>query len=204
MRKYCKACGYQIEQNAEKCTNCSQSDFYIAQDTTQDDLEVQDGLMKKKYTVCTVCGSKSIGALEHCPVCGVPVGKSCRIIEDISVLNSISVNDYFTITSISANAEFLEAMIALKEKDIIEYELKMSQFRNQAQQIEQTKPKTKEKPITCPKCGSTSIISGTRGFTFTTGFFGSGNYRKVCENCGYKWKPGSLSESFDRAWFGNK
>ena len=48
MRKYCKACGYQIEQNAEKCTNCSQSDFYIAQDTTQDDLEVQDGLMKKK------------------------------------------------------------------------------------------------------------------------------------------------------------
>ena len=125
MRKYCKICGYQIDQDAEKCPMCLQSDFYTAQDTTQDNLKVQNGQIGKQYTVCVVCGSKSIGALERCPVCGVPTGRSCRIVEDISVLNSISINDYFTINSISTNPELLEAMIALKEKDVIEYELKM-------------------------------------------------------------------------------
>lgn len=131
---------------------------------------------------------------DECPFCSTKVQPTSMLTDDCEVLAIAS----------NYNRELLEAMIALKEKDVIEYELKMSQFRNQAQQIEQTKPKRTEKKITCPKCGSTNIISGTRGFTFTTGFLGSGNYRKVCENCGHKWKPGSLSESFDRAWFGHK
>ncbi|MEG0956613.1 MAG: hypothetical protein RSC59_07410 [Erysipelotrichaceae bacterium] len=44
----------------------------------------------------------------------------------------------------------------------------------------------------CPKCGSEHITAGTRGFTVTTGFLGSGNVRLVCLNCGNKWKPNNL------------
>lgn len=165
------------------CTSCAKTGRDVLIRTSEKNAEFVKGFI---FT-----SDKNVN---NCPHCGMPL---CDV--------PITIDDFATIRTVSNyNRELLEAMIALKEKDIIEYELKMSQFRNQAQQIEQTKPKTKEKPITCPKCGSTSIISGTRGFTFTTGFFGSGNYRKVCENCGYKWKPGSLSESFDRAWFGNK
>lgn len=43
--------------------------------------------------------------------------------------------------------------------------------------------------VCCPRCGSESISVGTRGYTITTGFIGSGNVRCVCLNCGYKWKP---------------
>lgn len=43
--------------------------------------------------------------------------------------------------------------------------------------------------VKCPKCGSTSITSGQRGFSLTTGFFGSNKTMNRCANCGYKWSP---------------
>ena len=84
----------------------------------------------------------------------------------------------------------IRAMIALKEKDIIEYELKMSQFRNQSNQQEQAKeqPRTSNQPK-CPRCGSTAITAGQRGYSLLWGFIGSGNTVNRCSNCGHKWKP---------------
>ena len=158
------------------------------------------------YTICRVCGSKSKGDIGSCPVCKVPTGKHCKIINDESILDKLSIDDYFTITDISTDQSFLRAMIQLKEKDIIEYELKMSQFRNQSKQAEQiqSQPKSTEKQLTCPQCGSTDITSGTRGFTLTTGFLGSGNHRNVCKKCGFKWKPGGWLEAINRDLHGHK
>lgn len=41
----------------------------------------------------------------------------------------------------------------------------------------------------CPKCGSTSIATGQRGYSFWTGFLGSSKTVNRCANCGHKWKP---------------
>ena len=41
----------------------------------------------------------------------------------------------------------------------------------------------------CPKCGSTSITTGSRGYSLFTGFLGSGKTVNRCGNCGYKWTP---------------
>lgn len=41
----------------------------------------------------------------------------------------------------------------------------------------------------CPRCGSTSITAGQRGYSILTGFLGSGSTVNRCANCGYKWKP---------------
>lgn len=41
----------------------------------------------------------------------------------------------------------------------------------------------------CPKCGSTAITAGQRGYSLLTGFIGSGNTVNRCANCGHKWKP---------------
>lgn len=43
--------------------------------------------------------------------------------------------------------------------------------------------------IRCPECGSTAIQTVNRGYSFWTGFLGSGSPRNVCQKCGYKWKP---------------
>jgi len=41
-----------------------------------------------------------------------------------------------------------------------------------------------------PKCGSENIAIGQRGYSFWTGFLGSGQTVNRCGNCGHKWKPG--------------
>lgn len=43
--------------------------------------------------------------------------------------------------------------------------------------------------VTCPRCGSTAITTGNRGFSIVTGFLGSGKTVNRCGNCGYKWEP---------------
>ena len=41
----------------------------------------------------------------------------------------------------------------------------------------------------CPRCGSTSITAGQRGYTLLTGFLGSNKTMNRCANCGHKWEP---------------
>ena len=201
MKKYCKTCGYQADENIEKCPVCSQNNFYPVSNMSLDEL-----MSNNTCILCHICGTKTTGIADKCPTCGVPVGKHCIVVNDSSILDKISTDDYFTITDISTDTSFLEAMIQLKEKDIIEYELKMSQFRNQSKQAEQIQSQSKptEKQLTCPQCGSTDITSGTRGFTLTTGFIGSGNHRNVCKKCGFKWKPGGWLEAINRDLHGHK
>ena len=49
----------------------------------------------------------------------------------------ITIDEFSTIQDTSNTIGFLEAMIELKEKDIVEYQLKMSQFKATQNQIKQ-------------------------------------------------------------------
>lgn len=55
---------------------------------------------------------------------------------------------------------------------------------------EDSVPEKKPPVPKCPKCGSTSITTGSRGYSLFTGFLGSGKTINRCGNCGYKWEPG--------------
>lgn len=43
--------------------------------------------------------------------------------------------------------------------------------------------------VKCPRCGSTQISTGARGWKWTTGFIGSGKTVNRCANCGMTWTP---------------
>lgn len=43
--------------------------------------------------------------------------------------------------------------------------------------------------IFCPRCHSTTVSTGKRGFSFVTGFIGSNTTVNRCAKCGYSWKP---------------
>lgn len=43
--------------------------------------------------------------------------------------------------------------------------------------------------VKCPKCGSTSVTAGQKGYSLLTGFIGSGKTVNRCANCGHRWKP---------------
>ena len=102
----------------------------------------------------------------------------------------LSKEDFDIITSISRDITFLESMISLKEKDPIEYQLKLSQFKVAVGQQEQARVAREESnKVRCPKCGSTQITTGARGVNHFWGFIGASKTVNRCGNCGHTWAP---------------
>lgn len=94
------------------------------------------------------------------------------------------------IMNISTDVKFFESMIALKEKDPIEFQLKLAQFK--ATTVQQESATQQQNVPKCPTCGSTNIKKISAGSRWlSTGLFGisSGKMGKSmeCRNCGYKW-----------------
>lgn len=92
-------------------------------------------------------------------------------------------------TDLRVNWDLYNAMVELKKTDIVEYNLKMSQFRtqvNKQKQQESGKPK-------CPTCNSTNLkkISGLSkaGSVALWGVFAAGRTSKTwhCNKCGTEW-----------------
>lgn len=107
------------------------------------------------------------------------------------IMTSMPDDDFTILSKISDSTDFYDAMIKLHDDDIIEYELKMSQFRSQVQakEAEEERKKADESKPRCPKCGSTSITAGQKGYSILTGFLGSNKTVNRCSNCGHTWKP---------------
>ena len=142
----------------------------------------------KRY--CYICGYETTDKnMYTCPEC---------LCDDVFV----QTKEEEELLRLLNNRELTNAMIKLKQNDPIEYQLKLNQFKlqkEQAENIKRQKSAEKTESLTCPKCGSTNITEGTKGFSIMTGFIGSSNFRYVCKNCGNKWKPGSMLETLQRA-----
>lgn len=101
--------------------------------------------------------------------------------------------DLKVLSEISDEVSLVESMINLRNTDIIEYELKMSQFRIQAKQQELQEQQEQDSNVPkCPTCGSTRIkkvsAASKAGSVFMFGLL-SQKVKKTwhCENCGYEW-----------------
>lgn len=104
---------------------------------------------------------------------------------------NISCEDLNIISRISNDNDLFQAMIDLKEKDIIEYNLKISQFKSQLEQQKNNKTQNDTTPK-CPHCKSANIkpISGlNRGASIAMwGVFSKKiNKSFKCKHCGYTW-----------------
>ncbi len=122
---------------------------------------------KQNRTKCVVCGRNLINT-------------------------ALTVDEYSILEGITNEVSLFDAMDDLKQKDPIEFQLKMSQFKTQLQQQESSKQTEEANQPHCPTCGSTDIqkISGTKRW-LSTGLFGlaSSDIGKsmCCKKCGYKW-----------------
>lgn len=108
--------------------------------------------------------------------------------------SKLTKSEFNTFYKTSQDESFILAMDKLKSDDIIDFTLKLSQFKSDQQQS------TPQYSITtsttsvpkCPTCGSTNIkkISGGKRW-LTTGIFGlaSSDVGKTmqCNSCGTKW-----------------
>lgn len=120
-------------------------------------------------------------------------GKSSECITCKSPLKetNLTIDEWRKIKTVSTDPDFVFAMEKLKENDIIEFNLKLSQMQSNTPKQEQKSSNTDNTPK-CPTCGSPNIkkISGTKRW-LGTGIFGlaSSDIGKTmcCNSCGYKW-----------------
>lgn len=161
--------------------------------------------MALEARICPKCGSKGLVPVEFDKKCfcggneivfnvtedeyiKMSDYEKNKMIEQMDIHPLISKEDALTIYNVTHSIEIIDAMIELKQKDIIEYGLKLSQFKNQLEQKRQVNQQEKSQ-VRCPKCGSTNITAGQRGYSLLTGFIGSGSTVNRCAKCGHKWKP---------------
>ena len=103
-------------------------------------------------------------------------------------LHFLNDDELRVLMKVSPESDFIFAMDELKHNDIIEFNLKMSQFKQGSSNSTQPTTNTTK----CPTCGSTNVkkISGGKRWV-TTGLFGlaSSNVGKTmqCDSCGAKW-----------------
>lgn len=113
---------------------------------------------------------------------------NCSFCNSKMIKTPLLVEEYAYITLISEDRDFIDAMIELKQKDIIEFKTKIAQFKAQVDAQEERERQERNQPK-CPKCESTSITASQRGYSFWTGFLGSNKTVNRCSNCGHTWKP---------------
>ncbi len=96
----------------------------------------------------------------------------------------ISSDELDVMVKVSNDSDFIDAMIELKNKDIIEYNLKMSQFKAQTAQYKDMF--SVPNAVRCPKCGSTNIQIVPRKWSVLTGYM-TNKTDRVCVNCKHKF-----------------
>lgn len=134
---------------------------------------------------CPECGKEISDKSDKCIHCGFPLRSTPIIQENIN-------GKYYDVTFLrDTNIPLIRKVKKLNE--LTNCGLVQAKEIAQKYHIEQESSKPKEESnkdvIHCPKCNSTSIQTINRGYSFWTGFLGSGSPRNVCQKCGYKWKP---------------
>lgn len=96
-----------------------------------------------------------------------------------------------------APAKIIEDKTSLGSKAAIDFLRKIDELGEAPREFKgEIVPRLKPNPssidpnfVRCPKCGCPDIGVVNRGYSFWTGFLGSGKPVNVCKKCGYKWTP---------------
>ena len=162
---------------------------------------------------CPECGKEISNKAEACPNCGYPIeslGKAKHIINEeyAVILENAGVNkvkairDVREVTGLGLKEAkemtenvpcvfidkiSLEAATAIRNA-FEEDGAIVSVVSSDDKSTKITVAKEANK-IRCPRCGSTQITTGQRGFSFWTGFIGANKTVNRCAKCGHSWQP---------------
>lgn len=107
---------------------------------------------------------------------------------------TITAEEMFLIERVSEDRDFINAMIKLKDDNIIEYKSRIAQWREDAKRAgcygKEEQAKYNPQPSTttkCPRCGGTAFTPMKKKWSLLAGF-ATNQVELVCNNCGYKMK----------------
>lgn len=134
---------------------------------------------------CPECGKEISDKSEICINCGYPVAENqIPEYDHNAVCGFCNATDWvYNKTKGVVECNSCHCSI-IAENEIVAKKYEENK-KQQQQQHNTPSPPT----LRCPKCGSTSVTTGSRGYSLLTGFLGSGKTVNRCGSCGHKWKP---------------
>ena len=156
--------------------------------------------MQKYIRVCPICVKENNKIGDNDVAGWIDWFKSEECIDDnetcmwghdaILIKKSITCEEFNILNKVSLEPSFMESMNDLKEKDPIEFQLKLAQFK--ATTVQQESATQQQNVPKCPTCGSTNLSKvstmSKAGSVFMWGLL-SQKVKKTwhCGNCGYEW-----------------
>lgn len=151
---------------------------------------------------CPECGKKISDKSTHCIHCGLPMEE----INTICIVNGTPWDMQHVKELIDNlqpgdnNAEYhlckdlqkelsIEFLTAINLVDEIKETGKIPKTYSDNHVKNMIQKKHKDPQIRCPKCSSTQITTGSRGYSMVWGFVGSNKTMNRCAKCGHKWEP---------------
>lgn len=158
--------------------------------------------------ICQECKKEISSFVDVCPNCGFPLNKLrgqntlynivlvsfespitamgvLRKVRKVGIFEASDIIDNVPVIIISGvpknkaeeiKKKFDEFNVVVEIHDCQEY-------------LDGVKDMSKYPEVCCPRCKSTAITTGSRGFSLVWGFLGSGSTVNRCGKCGYSWEP---------------
>lgn len=183
----CPECSKEISQYTTKCSNCGFPLNIFMKDNNITDLS--------KTLICPKCADSFYWDDIALPL-------KCEYCNTLLKQTNINIKDWFAFSCNATDEEFNNKSVELAKKfgnNQFDENVYSKRLKELHQKVEKSKQKANEyferKSTTenlpkCPKCGSTAITAGQRGYSLLSGFLGSNKTVNRCANCGHTWKPG--------------
>lgn len=183
----CPECNSEVSQYTETCVNCGLPIKDFLKEHAINDIE--------KVFVCPKCANVYFGYKKEC----TPLHVKCEYCNNIVIETNEDPDELFKLRIYkTTKKDFEDKSIQMAKKygnnqfEEVAYNDRLIQLRQKIQNNRQDSSNRLQQQIIpkCPKCGSTAITAGQRGYSLLTGFLGSNKTVNRCANCGHTWKPG--------------
>ena len=183
----CPECGQEVSDQSQACVHCGYPLGSPATNTRQEQamplFRVMLHSIDTKYSIIATPLIETILKCDKAVARQILHNTPCELIRGISDEQALSIQQMFQKFHANMTIEPDTVSSEPNTRCYIPAPPPVAQRNNT-----EVKPAA-DAPVKCPRCGSTQIATTNRGYSFYTGFLGSGSPRNVCQKCGYKWKP---------------
>lgn len=159
--------------------------------------------------ICPECKKEISSFANTCPNCGFPLEqKNINSIYDLILISigdskmeiikllrqnrTLNLGEALSLVTntpsvIFSNIKHERAIQLKKSLELLGAIIEINESNNNKNNYFEIKYDGKE--IECPRCHSSAVTTGNRGFSLVWGFIGSGKTVNMCGKCGYSWKP---------------
>jgi len=189
----CPECGREISDKAPQCIFCGYPIALLSnEEQAKDDSShfykiTLDKVPYSSFAHAVTCVTKITGKYMG-ESTDIVKSAPCQLISGLSYDTSVRIKKMFN--AVNVDVSIMEDSDSKEPNEFIQNVILPSDLENQRIAeglIKETDDR--HDVIKCPRCGSTSISTGQRGYSVVTGFWGSGKTVNRCANCGYKWQP---------------